>query len=79
MSELQAAYYCQENKVLEALGILRKMSEAKMELPGDAWRPLVSRLIKDGYKEDALKVVEIAKQSGADVSQVQNFLDKHNK
>lgn len=73
---MKSIHFCQEGKLLDAISILKKMREANMKLPQDTWRPLVSKLIKDGFKEDALKVVEIAELSGADVSFTRKYIDK---
>ncbi len=73
---MKAVYYCQENQLLDALEILRKMVDAKMVLPDATWRLLARKLLKDNFKEDAIKVIEIARQSGADATQFQKYIDK---
>lgn len=65
-----------EGKLLDALAVLKKMMEAQMQLPVDSWRPLVARLIKEGYKEDAKKVVQIAEMAGSDVSVINKYVEK---
>ena len=66
--------YTQAGKLLDALTVLRKMTDCKMRLPNDTWRPLVAKLVRDGFKADAEKVVEIAEMSGADVSFTRKYI-----